>query len=74
MVHDNGDARRDSMTICGEPEEVRDEIARQMEVSGCNYFIARFAYGDLSHAESVSSLDHFVERVMPAFADVGSRA
>jgi len=68
MFHDNGDARRDAMTICGEPEEVADEIARQMELAGCNYFVARFAYGDLSHAESVASLDCFAGQVMPRFA------
>lgn len=68
MFKDTGEGRRDAMMIAGSPDEVADEIARQFEISGCNYMIARFAYGELSHAESVSSLDLFADRVMPAFA------
>lgn len=68
MVKDTGETRRDAMTICGTPDEVADEIARQMETSGCNYFVARFAYGDLSLADSLSALDLFADRVMPQFA------
>lgn len=67
-VKDDGEHRRAAMTIAGTPDRVADEIAAQLEQSGCNYFIARFAYGELSHQESVASLDLFVEQVMPQFA------
>ena len=68
FVTDTGEHRRDAMTICGTPDQVAEQIAEQIEVSGCNYFIARFAYGELSHQDSVSSLDLFASEVMPRFA------
>jgi alkanesulfonate monooxygenase SsuD/methylene tetrahydromethanopterin reductase-like flavin-dependent oxidoreductase (luciferase family) len=62
--------RRDAARIItGLPRTVRDEIARQMEESGANYFITRFAYGNLTHAQSVRSLELFVSEVMPHFRD-----
>jgi alkanesulfonate monooxygenase SsuD/methylene tetrahydromethanopterin reductase-like flavin-dependent oxidoreductase (luciferase family) len=59
--------RRAASLIAGSPETVAAEIARQVEDSGTNYFITRFAYGELSHEESVRSLDLFVREVMPRF-------
>ena len=60
--------RRDaSRIITGSPRTVRDEIARQIEESGANYFITRFAYGHLSHAQSTRSLELFVSEIMPHF-------
>lgn len=73
-VKDDGAQRRKSMIIAGSPDRVADIIAEQMETSGCNYFLTRFAYGELSHAESVSSLDLFAERVMPQFQPVAAVA
>jgi hypothetical protein len=40
----------------------------EIERSGVNYVLTRFAYGDLSLYESVQSLDLFVSKVMPEFA------
>lgn len=62
--------RRDAARIItGSPRTVRDEIARQIEETGANYFITRFAYGNLTHAQSVRSLELFVSEVMPHFRD-----
>ncbi len=58
--------RKDSL-IVGSPVRVADEIGRQIEESGANYFAARFAYGNLTHEESVRSLDLFATKVMPQF-------
>ena len=58
------DVRRN---VTGSPRTVRDEIARQIEESGANYFITRFAYGHLSHAQSTRSLELFVSEIMPHF-------
>lgn len=55
------------MIICGSASKVRDEVAKQCEVSGTNYLLARFAYGDMTDAEVEYSLDQFIEKVMPAF-------
>ena len=53
--------------ITGTPATVRAAIEEQLEVSGANYFVPRFAYGDLSHEESVRSLELFTSEVMPHF-------
>ena len=53
--------------ITGTPATVRAAIAEQLEISGANYFVPRFAYGDLTHDESVRSLELFVGEVMPHF-------
>ncbi|MBS27616.1 MAG: LLM class flavin-dependent oxidoreductase, partial [Alphaproteobacteria bacterium] len=54
--------------IAGTPEHVAAEIARQVDVAGLNYFVCRFAYGDLSFEESSASLELFAGEVMPRFA------
>ena len=51
--------------IAGTPAQVRDEIARQCDESGVNYFVCRFAFGDLTLNESGRSIKLFAERVMP---------
>jgi alkanesulfonate monooxygenase SsuD/methylene tetrahydromethanopterin reductase-like flavin-dependent oxidoreductase (luciferase family) len=53
--------------ITGTPATVRLAIEEQLHVSGANYFVPRFAYGDLTHHESVRSLELFVSEVMPHF-------
>jgi alkanesulfonate monooxygenase SsuD/methylene tetrahydromethanopterin reductase-like flavin-dependent oxidoreductase (luciferase family) len=53
--------------ITGSPLTVRDEIARQVEETGANYFITRFAFGNLTHEQSCRSLELFVSEVMPHF-------
>jgi hypothetical protein len=47
---------------------VAAEIARQVDAAGLNYFVCRFAYGDLSYQESARSLALFSEAVAPQFA------
>jgi len=53
--------------ITGTPATVRARIEQEMEQSGANYFVARFAYGDLTHEESARSLELFANEVMPHF-------
>jgi alkanesulfonate monooxygenase SsuD/methylene tetrahydromethanopterin reductase-like flavin-dependent oxidoreductase (luciferase family) len=59
--------------IAGSPETVRNFIAAEREATGINYFVSWLAFGDLSLAESLNSLELFARKVMPAFAD-GARA
>ena len=60
--------RRDAgRIITGSPQTMREEIARQLELTGANYFITRFAYGNLTFEQSARSLDLFVSKVMPHF-------
>jgi alkanesulfonate monooxygenase SsuD/methylene tetrahydromethanopterin reductase-like flavin-dependent oxidoreductase (luciferase family) len=53
--------------ITGTPATVRAIIEEEIEESGCNYYVPRFAYGNLTHEESVRSLELFTREVMPHF-------
>ena len=54
--------------IFGSPETVREQMARLLEESGCNYVICSFAWGTFTHEQTLRSLRLFAEEVMPAFA------
>ena len=64
---DFDDARRFDAVIAGTPATVSTEIERQIEAAGLNYFVCRFAFGDLSYEESARSLALFSDAVMPRF-------
>jgi alkanesulfonate monooxygenase SsuD/methylene tetrahydromethanopterin reductase-like flavin-dependent oxidoreductase (luciferase family) len=53
--------------ITGTPATVRARIEQELEESGANYYVPRFAYGNLTHEESVRSLELFTSEVMPHF-------
>jgi alkanesulfonate monooxygenase SsuD/methylene tetrahydromethanopterin reductase-like flavin-dependent oxidoreductase (luciferase family) len=53
--------------IVGSPATVRAEVERHVVESRCNYFVTRFAYGNLTHEESARSLALFTSEVMPHF-------
>jgi alkanesulfonate monooxygenase SsuD/methylene tetrahydromethanopterin reductase-like flavin-dependent oxidoreductase (luciferase family) len=59
-------ARKLGMLLVGTPARIVDELAAQIETSGFNYSVLQFAFGDLGHADEMSSLALFTERVMPA--------
>jgi alkanesulfonate monooxygenase SsuD/methylene tetrahydromethanopterin reductase-like flavin-dependent oxidoreductase (luciferase family) len=54
--------------IFGSPARVREQIARLVETSGCNYVIGSFAWGTLPHEKTLRSLQLFAQEVMPAFS------
>jgi alkanesulfonate monooxygenase SsuD/methylene tetrahydromethanopterin reductase-like flavin-dependent oxidoreductase (luciferase family) len=54
--------------LFGSPAHVREQIARLLEVSGCNYIVCAFAWGTFPHEQTLRSLRLFTEEVMPAFA------
>jgi alkanesulfonate monooxygenase SsuD/methylene tetrahydromethanopterin reductase-like flavin-dependent oxidoreductase (luciferase family) len=56
------------MVIVGTPDEVCEGLKREIAIAGVNYVLTRFAFGDLTHEESVHSLSLFTARVMPEFA------
>ena len=61
--------------IAGSPRTVRDFIAADVEATGVNYFLSWFAFGDLTLAESLRSVELFAREIMPAFApQAASRA
>jgi len=45
--------------IVGTAEYVAEEIQRQAIASGVNYFLCRFAFGDMTYDEAKQSVDHF---------------
>jgi alkanesulfonate monooxygenase SsuD/methylene tetrahydromethanopterin reductase-like flavin-dependent oxidoreductase (luciferase family) len=54
--------------IAGSPSTVRDFLAAEVEASGANYLLSWFAFGDMTLAESLRSLELYAREVMPAFA------
>ncbi len=54
--------------IAGSPQTVRDFINADAQATGANYFVPWLAFGDMSEAEALHSIDLFARAVMPAFA------
>ncbi len=51
--------------IAGDSETVTEFLKAQMTQSGANYVVGQFAFGDLSLAETLRSLEIFTRAVMP---------
>jgi alkanesulfonate monooxygenase SsuD/methylene tetrahydromethanopterin reductase-like flavin-dependent oxidoreductase (luciferase family) len=67
-------ARKADVAIAGSVSQVRDEVARFFDQSGCNYIVLSFAWGALTQEQSRRSLDLFIEKVMPDFVRNTSQA
>ena len=53
--------------IAGSPPTVRDFIKADIAVTGGNYFVPWLAFGDMTLAEALRSVELFVNEVMPVF-------
>ena len=53
--------------IAGSPATVRDFVAAEIAATGTNYLLSWFAFGDMTRAESLRSVELFAREVMPAF-------
>lgn len=62
------------IVIVGTPEEVCEGLKREIGISGVNYVLTRFAFGDLTHGELVHSLSLFTAKVMPEFTSEPAHA
>ena len=51
--------------LSGTPEVVREQLAAQIERSGVNFILTRFAFGDLAYETSLRSVELFAAEVMP---------
>jgi len=51
--------------IAGDPQQVTQFLQAQIEDSAANYLVGQFAFGDLSLAESLRSVELFRNHVMP---------
>jgi len=56
--------------VAGSPDTVTQFLREQHRVTGANYCVGQFAFGDLTLAETMTSLDLFVRRVMPGLKGV----
>lgn len=63
------EARRMGLAVSGSAATVRARLAEQIEQAGVSYLLARFAFGDLTLAESSASVQRFAEEVMPALCE-----
>jgi alkanesulfonate monooxygenase SsuD/methylene tetrahydromethanopterin reductase-like flavin-dependent oxidoreductase (luciferase family) len=52
--------------IAGAPETVAAELRAQLAEAGANYCVGQFAFGDLTLAEVLRTVDLFTRHVMPA--------
>jgi alkanesulfonate monooxygenase SsuD/methylene tetrahydromethanopterin reductase-like flavin-dependent oxidoreductase (luciferase family) len=53
--------------MLGRPAQIRECIERELAATGANYYVPRFAFGNLTHDESVRSFELFTSEVMPHF-------
>jgi alkanesulfonate monooxygenase SsuD/methylene tetrahydromethanopterin reductase-like flavin-dependent oxidoreductase (luciferase family) len=68
FARDFDEARQRGVAIAGTPARVREEIERQVAASGCNYFVCRMMFGDMTEAAAGASIDLFAAEVMPHLA------
>ena len=68
FARDFDEARQRGVAIAGTPARVRGEIERQVAASGCNYFVCRMMFGDMTEAAAGASIDLFAAEVMPHLA------
>jgi alkanesulfonate monooxygenase SsuD/methylene tetrahydromethanopterin reductase-like flavin-dependent oxidoreductase (luciferase family) len=54
--------------IAGTPAQVRDYIATQLDESGATYCCCDFAFGQMTLAEALRSVELFAREIMPALA------
>ena len=60
--------------IAGSPGTVRDFIAAEIDATGANYILSWFAFGSMTVAELLRSVELFAQEVMPAFAQARADA
>ncbi|HEX6842857.1 MAG TPA: LLM class flavin-dependent oxidoreductase [Stellaceae bacterium] len=68
---DNFDeAQQRGYGIAGTPATVRDALQKQLAEARPNYLVCRFAFGDMTLAESLNSLELFMREVQPELRHV----
>jgi alkanesulfonate monooxygenase SsuD/methylene tetrahydromethanopterin reductase-like flavin-dependent oxidoreductase (luciferase family) len=55
--------------VVGSPDTVRRELQRQCQGCAHNYLVLQLAFGSLTHAQEMRSLELFRREVMPALAE-----
>lgn len=69
VTPDFAETQAAGMGFAGTPAEVRDALLAQVAETGINYLVSRFAFGELTHEESLRSATLFAREVMPALRE-----
>lgn len=65
--------RAEGLYIAGAPDTVREEWTKHLEITGSNYFVGSFCFGNLTTEQAMNSLRLFADEVMPAFRTSAER-
>jgi alkanesulfonate monooxygenase SsuD/methylene tetrahydromethanopterin reductase-like flavin-dependent oxidoreductase (luciferase family) len=60
--------------VAGSPDKVREVLTAQAAEAGVNYLVSRLAFGDLTFAEALRSVELYAGAVMPALASTREAA
>ena len=74
LPEDFAHVEQHGQALAGSPEKVRRVLLEQARAAGVNYFVCRFAWGDLTLAEIEHSLSLFVREVMPTLSELAPPA
>jgi alkanesulfonate monooxygenase SsuD/methylene tetrahydromethanopterin reductase-like flavin-dependent oxidoreductase (luciferase family) len=69
LSRDYDESIRDGSLVVGGPDKVRRALAAQTRRCGQNYLVLKLAFGSLTHAQEMRSLELFRREVMPALLD-----
>ena len=72
---ENFEAQRANGTlIVGSPQTVLEQVHKTVRVTGINYLLSSFAFGDLQQVQYMRSMELFAKDVMPSLATSPSSA
>ena len=66
LSQDYDELIRDGSLVVGSPDKVRRKLVAQTRRCGQNYLVLKLAFGSLTHAQEMRSLELFRREVMPA--------
>ena len=58
--------------VAGTPEFVRDWLSRSVAISGTDYLVGQFYFGQMDRRTPIRSVELFAERIMPALGQMQS--
>ncbi|HEY2922611.1 MAG TPA: LLM class flavin-dependent oxidoreductase [Candidatus Binatia bacterium] len=59
--------RAEGLYIAGSADTVRQEVRKHLEITGSNYFVSSFSFGNLTTEQAMNSMRRFAKEVIPAF-------
>jgi alkanesulfonate monooxygenase SsuD/methylene tetrahydromethanopterin reductase-like flavin-dependent oxidoreductase (luciferase family) len=69
LSQDYDESIEDGSLIVGGPDRVRNTLVEQTRRCGQNYLVLKLAFGSLTHAQEMRSLELFRREVMPALRE-----